>query len=89
MLGLGPIPWLILAELFPIHAAGSAASIAVMVNWLSNFVVGVGFLPMASALSDFSFLPFGILLFFFAAFISTSVPETKGRSVEEITASFS
>ncbi|TNY24589.1 general substrate transporter [Rhodotorula diobovata] len=45
-LGLGPVPFVLVGELPPKQASSATASIAVAVNWLSNLVVGVGFLPL-------------------------------------------
>lgn len=45
-LGPGSIPWLITAELFSQGPRPTAMSIAVLINWLANFLVGIGFQPM-------------------------------------------
>jgi SP family galactose:H+ symporter-like MFS transporter len=43
-IGLGPVFWLLISEIFPLNIRGQAASVATMANWLSNFVVSLTFL---------------------------------------------
>ncbi|WP_419995174.1 sugar porter family MFS transporter [Streptomyces boninensis] len=83
--GLGPLFWTLIGEIFPpsARAEGSAASTAV--NWISNFIVSLAFLPLASAIGQ------GETFWIFAAicavaffFVSKYVPETRGRDPEEI-----
>jgi len=81
--GLGPIPWLILAELFPPYAVTSAASVAVVVNWSCNFLVGATYLPIETLLGAAGWLPFAGILGAVAIFIGTSVPETTPRAALE------
>mmetsp|Transcript_6235 Transcript_6235/g.26364 ORF Transcript_6235/g.26364 Transcript_6235/m.26364 type:complete len:147 (-) Transcript_6235:1422-1862(-) len=87
-LGLGPIPWLLLAELFPTNAVASAASVACASNWASNFIVGLIYLPLAELLGNLSFLPFAIFLGLFTLFTFKFFPETKGKSSDLIMAEF-
>jgi SP family facilitated glucose transporter-like MFS transporter 1 len=65
-----------------------ATAIAVTTNWGANFIVGLGFLPLASTMGPYVFLVFSGLLFFFSAFTYKFVPETKNKGIEEITAMF-
>lgn len=44
--GPGSIPWFLVSEMFGIGARGLATSIAVAINWLANFIVFIGFLPL-------------------------------------------
>lgn len=54
-LGPGSIPWLITAELFSQGPRPSAMAIAVLVNWMANFVVGIGFPSMkVGGVKDYS-----------------------------------
>jgi len=83
--GLGPIPFLILSEIFPTNVVATAASLAMPVNWLCNYLVGQFFPLMSDGLGSYAFLPFtGVLC---AAFVFTFVyiPETKGKTLEHIT----
>ncbi|VDM63937.1 unnamed protein product [Angiostrongylus costaricensis] len=84
----GSIPWFFVSEIFASSARGNANSIAVMVNWTANLIVGLTFLSLNNALAQYSFLVFTGFLSFFIFFTHRFVPETKGKTVEQITASF-
>jgi MFS family permease len=84
----GAVTWVMTGELFPTRAFGIAASIAVAVNWLSNFAVGMAFPPLNVVLRAYSFLPFVGFLVLFFILTMIYVPETKGKSLEEITIEF-
>lgn len=49
--GLGPIPFLLIAELVPAEAIPATSSLALSCSWIANFTVALGFLPLANALS--------------------------------------
>ncbi|CAG0905964.1 unnamed protein product, partial [Cyprideis torosa] len=83
-LGPGSIPWLITAELFSQGPRPAAMSIAVLVNWLANFCVGLAFPQLQVLLDDYTFLPFSVLLAGFWIFTYYLVPETRGKTFEEI-----
>ena len=82
--GPGSIPWFITAELFNENARASAMSVAGIANWGANFVVGIGYLPLEKVIHGFTFTVFAGLLAVFWVFTYIKVPETKGRSTEEI-----
>lgn len=86
--GPGSIPWMITAELFSQGPRPAAMSIAVLINWLCNFLIGIAFLPLKGLLEDYTFLPFSILLGVFWVFTFKRVPETKGKTFEEISSIF-
>lgn len=88
--GVGPssIPWMILSELFGQGARSAAVSVGALVNWFANFIVGLTFIPMSDALHNFVFLPFTGLLILFFIFVYFKLPETKNRTIEEVTALF-
>ncbi|KAJ7394637.1 Solute carrier 2, facilitated glucose transporter member 4 [Desmophyllum pertusum] len=86
--GPGAIPWFITAELFSQGPRAAAVSIAGVANWLSNFVVGLMFPSMQDALYPYTFLVFMALLAIFFAFTLYLVPETKGKTINDITRSF-
>ncbi|KAI9595128.1 monosaccharide transporter [Syncephalis fuscata] len=82
--GLGPIPWLILPEMFPTKAVGAASSLAIGINWLCNFCVGLLFPLVNEGLRSYSYLVFvatGALGFAFMWFYLT---DTKGKTVEQV-----
>ena len=83
-IGPGAIPWFITAELFRESARASAISIAGLVNWSSNFVVGISYLPLENLIGGYTFVIFTVLLALFWLFTYFKVPETKGRSIVEI-----
>ncbi len=86
-IGLGPVFWLLISEIFPLAVRGRGMSIASVANWGSNFIVTLVFPPLVAALGTATaFLVFAVLSV--AAFVFTwqIVPETNGRSLEEIEA---
>lgn len=86
--GPGSIPWFLVSELFDSGARGGASSIAAMVNWSANFLVAVTFEFLMGIIMQFAFLIFSAFLLVFIIFTYIYVPETKGRSIEEINAQF-
>jgi len=82
--GPGSIPWFYVSEIFDSSARGNANSIAVMSNWLANFLVATFFLPLNNALGQYTFLVFAAFLVFFIFFTWKFVPETKGKTYEQI-----
>jgi sugar porter (SP) family MFS transporter len=84
-IGLGPVFWLLIAEIYPLRIRGAAMSVASMANWGANFVVTVSFLTLLSAISGVGvFFLFGFLTLVALAYFWRKVPETKGRSLQEI-----
>merc|ERR1712107_795333 len=86
--GPGSIPWFFVTELFAQSGRPTATSIAVTVNWSANFLVGLGFAPLQEALGAYVFIIFMIIQLFFILYVYFIVPETKNRTIEEITAKF-
>ncbi|XP_042208160.1 solute carrier family 2, facilitated glucose transporter member 1-like isoform X1 [Homarus americanus] len=86
--GPGSIPWFFVTELFAQNARPTASSIAVAINWTAAFLVGLGFLPLHELAGPYVFLIFVVLLIGFILFTWFKVPETKGRTIDEITAVF-
>lgn len=87
-IGLGSLAWVVVADLFPDNSRASATSVCVALNWLSNVAVGVSFPYIADALNDCSFTPFVGLLALSLMFTYHLVPETSGKTTEEIQAGF-
>ncbi|KAG5190730.1 solute carrier family facilitated glucose transporter member 3 [Tribonema minus] len=83
-IGLGPIPWLIVAEMFDAKYVATAMSIASQVNWAFNFVVGLGFPMLSRALGPWVFVPFAAVLAAVFLFSLLMLPETAGRTHQEI-----
>jgi sugar porter (SP) family MFS transporter len=84
-IGLGPVFWLLIAEIYPLRIRGAAMSVASMANWAANFVVTISFLTLLSAIGGSgAFFLFGFLTLVALAYFWRKVPETKGRSLQEI-----
>jgi MFS transporter, SP family, solute carrier family 2 (facilitated glucose transporter), member 3 len=83
-IGLGPIPWLIVAEMFDSKYVATAMSIACIVNWGCNFLVGLCFPFVQQALGAYCFAPFGVVIIAAYLFTHLYLPETHGRTIEEI-----
>merc|ERR1711973_231264 len=86
--GPGSIPWFFVTELFAQSGRPTAPSIAVVVNWTANFLVGLGFQPMQLLMGPWVFMVFIVIQLFFIVYVAVVVPETKGKTIDEITARF-
>ncbi|XP_042873713.1 facilitated trehalose transporter Tret1-like [Penaeus japonicus] len=88
-IGLGPVPWLMMGELFPSNVRETAASLATAVNWSSAFVITLIFDSMTTALGDHgNYWVFGGICVLAILFSACFVPETKGKTLLEISAYF-
>ncbi|KAM9839031.1 solute carrier family 2, facilitated glucose transporter member 1-like [Aulostomus maculatus] len=87
-LGPGPIPWFIVAELFSQGPRPAAMAVAGCCNWTSNFLVGMSFPKLVELLEHWVFLIFTGFLILFFIFTFLKVPETKGKTFDEIARSF-
>ncbi|XP_061676437.1 solute carrier family 2, facilitated glucose transporter member 1-like isoform X1 [Syngnathoides biaculeatus] len=87
-LGPGPIPWFIVAELFSQGPRPAAMAVAGCCNWTSNFLVGVSFPKLEELCGPWVFLIFTAFLVLFLVFTFFKVPETKGKTFDEIARSF-
>lgn len=70
----------------PPETRALASSVAASTNWLANFIASQAFLTIANALGGLAFVPFGCCLVLGVGFIGAFVPETKGKSLEQIQA---
>jgi sugar porter (SP) family MFS transporter len=83
--GLGPVFWLVISEIFPLSVRSPAMSISTVGNWSSNFLVSSFFLTLVGAISrEGTFWLYGGLGVLSLIFFIVRVPETKGRSLEQI-----
>ncbi|MGB8787167.1 MAG: sugar porter family MFS transporter [Candidatus Acidiferrales bacterium] len=86
-IGLGPVFWLMIAEIYPLKIRGRAMSVATVANWGSNLMVALTFLSLLHALGRaWTFWLYGIVGVLAWIFVYKMVPETKGRTLEEIEA---
>ncbi|NOU96866.1 sugar porter family MFS transporter [Paenibacillus sp. LMG 31456] len=84
-ISLGPVVWVIISEIFPNRIRGKATAIAAMALWAADYVVSQSFPPLLnSAGPAITFWIFGIMSLFTFFFTWRIVPETKGKSLEEI-----
>ncbi len=85
--GLGPVFWLLIAEVFPLAVRGRGMSVAGVANWGANVAVTMVFLDLVRLMGTAgTFLLFALLTAAAFAFAWRLVPETRGRSLEEIEA---
>ncbi|MEM6718066.1 MAG: D-xylose transporter XylE [Bacteroidota bacterium] len=90
-LSWGPVTWVLLSEIFPNKIRGRAMAIAVAAQWIANYVVSLTF-PMMddnSYLTEqfnhgFAYWIYGIMSLFAMVFVIKLVPETKGKTLEEM-----
>ncbi|XP_057807736.1 sugar transporter ERD6-like 5 isoform X4 [Salvia miltiorrhiza] len=83
-LGMGGIPWVIMSEIFPINVKGVAGSMVTVVNWLGSWIITYSFNFLAQWSSAGTFFMFAAVCGVTIIFIVKLVPETKGRTLEEI-----
>ncbi|KAF1795700.1 Major facilitator superfamily domain [Phytophthora cactorum] len=81
---LGPLMYVVIADIFPDYARATVSSIGVMVAWTANLIVGVGYPYISSALGDLAYLPFVVLLAISFVFVFSLLPETSGKTNDEI-----
>lgn len=85
----GPVSWLLLSEIFPAGIKGRAVSIATILNWGTNLIVSLTFLDMLTTFgTTWTFTFYTIICILAAIFIYKYVPETKNRTLEQISAEF-
>ncbi|KAK8683768.1 hypothetical protein V6N13_039818 [Hibiscus sabdariffa] len=87
-LGMGAIPWVIMSEILPINVKGLAGSIATLSNWFFAWVVTMTANLLLSWSSGGTFTIYMVVSAFSIVFVTLWVPETKGRTLEEIQWSF-
>lgn len=86
-IGMGPLFWVMIGEIFPPHASATGSSAATAVNWTANFAVSLVFLSVVNAIGlGETFWVFAAICAFAVWFIGKYVPETKDRTHPEINA---
>ena len=94
MFSWGPICWVLISEIFPNTIRSSAVAIAVAFQWIFNFIVSSTFVPLynmsAGDLGDrfghvFVYVLYGVICVVAAWFVAALVPETKGKTLEDMT----
>ena len=93
MFSWGPICWVLIAEVFPNTIRGAAVAIAVAFQWIFNFIVSSSFVPLFNMhLTEgdhfghwFTYGMYGVICVLAALFVWKLVPETKGKTLEDMT----
>jgi SP family arabinose:H+ symporter-like MFS transporter len=82
---MGPLPWVVISEIFPNKIRGRAASMATSTLWTSTLIVTFTFLSLVHALGvSGTFAIYAILCVVSFLFIWKLVPETRGKTLEQI-----
>ncbi|RUS90675.1 hypothetical protein EGW08_001575 [Elysia chlorotica] len=83
--GMGPMPWTINSEIYPLWARSTGNSLATATNWISNLAVSMTFLTLTETLTKSgTYWMFVGIAALGLIFIATCVPETKGQKLEEV-----
>ncbi|MDE6022157.1 MAG: D-xylose transporter XylE [Muribaculaceae bacterium] len=95
MFSWGPICWVLISEIFPNTIRSQAVAIAVAFQWIFNFIVSSTFVPIYNmSMGDmgqrfghfFAYAMYGVICIIAAWFVAKLVPETKGKTLEDMTA---
>ncbi len=87
-ISLGPIPYLLISEIYPLRIRGKAMTVGIVSNWLFNYLVSLTFLDLMKYLgSGGTFCLYAAIGVIAVWFFWRYIPETKGKSLEEIEAS--
>ena len=83
--GLGPVTWVYISELFPSAVRARAVSLALVVLWIACLLVTITFLTLIHVLgAGWTFCLYGVLSLLTFFFVLVLLPETRGRSLEQI-----
>ncbi|KAK9945440.1 hypothetical protein M0R45_010957 [Rubus argutus] len=85
-IGMGAVPWVVMSEIFPINIKGQAGSLATLVNWFGAWLCSYTFNFLMSWSSYGTFILYAAIYCLAILFVVFLVPETKGRTLEQIQA---
>ncbi|CEI82150.1 D-xylose transporter XylE [Oceanobacillus oncorhynchi subsp. incaldanensis] len=83
-LSFGPLMWVLASELFPNKVRGQIMAITVVANWGSNLLISSTFPSLLEFGAGFAYTFYGIMCVLALLFVLKLVPETKGKTLEEI-----
>ena len=86
MFSWGPICWVLISEIFPNTIRSAAVAIAVAFQWIFNFIVSSTFVPLYTWSPGFTYGLYCAMCLLAALFVWKMVPETKGKTLEDMTA---
>lgn len=81
---MGPVVWVVMSEIFPTRIRGRAMSIATVCLWISCYGVSQLFPLMLEQLAGYTFFVYAVMCVLAFVFVAWCVPETAGKSLEEI-----
>ncbi|KAK4552452.1 hypothetical protein LTR86_010295 [Recurvomyces mirabilis] len=80
----GPVAWIVVSEVFPLSMRAKGVSFGGSSNWLNNFAVGLSTSPFIATSQFGTFIFFGCITTVAAVWVHFFVPETKGKTLEEM-----
>ncbi len=84
MMSWGPICWVLISEIFPNKIRGQAVAIAVAAQWGANYLISSTYPPMMEFSGGMTYAFYGAMAVLSALFVWKMVPETKGKTLEEM-----
>jgi SP family xylose:H+ symportor-like MFS transporter len=84
MMSWGPICWVLISEIFPNKIRGQAVAIAVAAQWAANYLISSTYPPMMEFSSGLTYGFYGLMSLLSALFVWKMVPETKGKTLEDM-----
>jgi len=84
MMSWGPICWVLISEIFPNKIRGQAVAIAVAAQWAANYFISSTYPPMMEFSGGLTYAFYGLMAVLSALFVWKMVPETKGKTLEEM-----
>jgi SP family xylose:H+ symportor-like MFS transporter len=84
MMSWGPITWVLISEIFPNKVRGKAVAVAVAAQWAANYFISSTYPAMMEFSGGFTYGFYGLMSVLSLIFVWKMVPETKGKTLEEM-----